>query len=312
MIDFGMATYDSSLDRNLRSAVVVHHASLPRGCDKPRWFVVSARRRAWRRHRSTALYGAAKPPSSPWRARGCRMGPWHPCETVAPGVVQTDCRGPRGDGPIRARCRTAWRRAVPDDIAGAVLFCCRTFVVHRAHARARRGAWRSRRSSMPTTCRFVTDAIRARSGGERARSRQGRRTTLHCVVGCLSARNRGTSRGRSVGHHGDGRSAGVQHVDGVAVVRTAVVDDEVTVSSFISARSVRTVGLAAYATMTTFPCTSDRRSMPAPCPARRRIRTRVGSLPTERTGCFPVRRAVGVMPPVGPASRTVATAATDR
>jgi NAD(P)-dependent dehydrogenase (short-subunit alcohol dehydrogenase family) len=127
MIDFGMATYDSILDRNLRSAVVVHQCvAAAMAADNLGGSIVSiSAATGLASSPFHALYGAAKAAlialarteAVEWGPSGIRVN------TVAPGGVQTR---PAADPEEMARSERAavplGRRAVPDDIAGAVLF----------------------------------------------------------------------------------------------------------------------------------------------------------------------------------------------
>ena len=127
MIDFGMATYDSILDRNLRSAVVVHQCVAAAMADDNLGGSIVSISAATGLASSPfhALYGAAKAAlialarteAVEWGPLGIRVN------TVAPGGVQTR---PAADPEEMARSERAavplGRRAVPDDIAGAALF----------------------------------------------------------------------------------------------------------------------------------------------------------------------------------------------
>jgi NAD(P)-dependent dehydrogenase (short-subunit alcohol dehydrogenase family) len=127
MIDFGMATYDSILDRNLRSAVVIHQCvAAAMAADKLGGSIVSiSAATGLASSPFHALYGAAKAAlialarteAVEWGPLGIRVN------TVAPGGVQTR---PAADPEEMARSERAavplGRRAVPDDIAGAALF----------------------------------------------------------------------------------------------------------------------------------------------------------------------------------------------
>ena len=127
MIDYGVATYDSILDRNLRSAVVVHQCvAASMAADNLGGSIVSVSAATGLVSSPFhALYGAAKAAlialarteAVEWGPLGIRVN------TVAPGGVQTR---PAADPEGMARSERAavplGRRAVPDDIAGAVLF----------------------------------------------------------------------------------------------------------------------------------------------------------------------------------------------
>ena len=127
MIDFGVATYDSILDRNLRSAVVVHQCvAAAMAADELGGSIVSiSAATGLASSPFHALYGAAKAAlialarteAVEWGPLGIRVN------TVAPGGVQTR---PAADPEEMARSERAavplGRRAVPDDIAGAALF----------------------------------------------------------------------------------------------------------------------------------------------------------------------------------------------
>ena len=127
MIDFGIATYDAILDRNLRTAVVVHQCvAAVMAADKLGGSIVSVSAATGLASSPFhALYGAAKAAlialarteAVEWGPLGIRVN------TVAPGGVQTR---PAVDPEEMARSERAavplGRRAVPDDIAGAVLF----------------------------------------------------------------------------------------------------------------------------------------------------------------------------------------------
>ena len=127
MIDFGIATYDAILDRNLRTAVVVHQCvAAAMAADKLGGSIVSVSAATGLASSPFhALYGAAKAAlialarteAVEWGPLGIRVN------TVAPGGVQTR---PAADPEEMARSERAavplGRRAVPDDIAGAVLF----------------------------------------------------------------------------------------------------------------------------------------------------------------------------------------------
>jgi NAD(P)-dependent dehydrogenase (short-subunit alcohol dehydrogenase family) len=127
MIDFGVATYDSILDRNLRSAVVVHQcvAAAMAADDLGGSIVSVSAATGLASSPFHALYGAAKAAlialarteAVEWGPLGIRVN------TVAPGGVQTR---PATDPDEMARSERAavplGRRAVPDDIAGAALF----------------------------------------------------------------------------------------------------------------------------------------------------------------------------------------------
>jgi NAD(P)-dependent dehydrogenase (short-subunit alcohol dehydrogenase family) len=127
MIDFGVATYDSILDRNLRSAVVVHQCvASAMAADKLGGSIVSVSAATGLASSPFhAIYGAAKAAlialarteAVEWGPLGIRVN------TVAPGGVQTR---PAADPEEMARSERAavplGRRAVPDDIAGAALF----------------------------------------------------------------------------------------------------------------------------------------------------------------------------------------------
>ena len=127
MIDNAMTTYDTILDRNLRSAVVVHQCvAAAMAADGSGGSIVSVSAATGLASSPFhALYGAAKAAlialarteAIEWGPLGIRVN------TVAPGGVQTR---PAADPDEMARSERAavplGRRAVPDDIAGAVLF----------------------------------------------------------------------------------------------------------------------------------------------------------------------------------------------
>jgi NAD(P)-dependent dehydrogenase (short-subunit alcohol dehydrogenase family) len=127
MIDNAATTYDSILDRNLRSAVVVHQCvASAMATDRQGGSIVSVSAATGLASSPFhALYGAAKAAlislarteAIEWGPLGIRVN------TVAPGGVQTR---PAADPEEMARSERAavplGRRAVPDDIAGAVLF----------------------------------------------------------------------------------------------------------------------------------------------------------------------------------------------
>jgi NAD(P)-dependent dehydrogenase (short-subunit alcohol dehydrogenase family) len=127
MIDFGVATYDTILDRNLRTAVVVHQCvAAAMAHDGGGGSIVSVSAATGLASSPFhALYGAAKAAlialarteAVEWGPLGIRVN------TVAPGGVQTR---PPADPDEMARSERAavplGRRAYPDDIAGAALF----------------------------------------------------------------------------------------------------------------------------------------------------------------------------------------------
>jgi NAD(P)-dependent dehydrogenase (short-subunit alcohol dehydrogenase family) len=127
MIDFGVATYDSILDRNLRSAVVVHQCvASAMAADRLGGSIVSVSAATGLASSPFhALYGAAKAALIALaRTEAVEWGPFGiRVNTVAPGGVQTR---PAADPEEMARSERAavplGRRAVPDDIAGAALF----------------------------------------------------------------------------------------------------------------------------------------------------------------------------------------------
>jgi NAD(P)-dependent dehydrogenase (short-subunit alcohol dehydrogenase family) len=127
MIDNATTTYDTILDRNLRSAVVVHQCvAAAMAADGGGGSIVSVSAATGLASSPFhALYGAAKAAlialarteAVEWGPLGIRVN------TVAPGGVQTR---PAADPEEMARSERAavplGRRAVPDDIAGAALF----------------------------------------------------------------------------------------------------------------------------------------------------------------------------------------------
>ena len=127
MIDDGMRTYDSILDRNLRTAVVVHQCvAKAMAADGRGGSIVSVSAATGLASSPFhAIYGAAKAAlialarteAVEWGPLGIRVN------TVAPGGVETR---PPADPEEMARSERAavplGRRAVPDDIAGAALY----------------------------------------------------------------------------------------------------------------------------------------------------------------------------------------------
>jgi NAD(P)-dependent dehydrogenase (short-subunit alcohol dehydrogenase family) len=127
MIDNATSTYDTILDRNLRSAVVVHQCvAATMAADGRGGSIVSVSAATGLASSPFhALYGAAKAAlialarteAIEWGPLGIRVN------TVAPGGVQTR---PATDPEEMARAERAavplGRRALPDDIAGSVLF----------------------------------------------------------------------------------------------------------------------------------------------------------------------------------------------
>ena len=126
-IDNAMTTYDTILDRNLRCMVVVHQcvASAMANDGLGGSIVSVSAATGLASSPFHAMYGAAKAAlislarteAIEWGPLGIRVN------TVAPGGVQTQ---PPADPEEMARSERAavplGRRAVPDDIAGAVLF----------------------------------------------------------------------------------------------------------------------------------------------------------------------------------------------
>jgi 3-oxoacyl-[acyl-carrier protein] reductase len=126
LLQNGLSTYDAIMDRNLRSAVVVHRAVAAAMAERGGGAIVSvSAATAFASSPFHALYGAAKAAlialarteALEWGPLGIRVN------TVAPGGVQTR---PPVDPEETARWERhavpLGRRAQPDDIAGAILF----------------------------------------------------------------------------------------------------------------------------------------------------------------------------------------------